>query len=559
MGNQLDLTLKFVEGKPAGVTRVSRDASGNLLGWVENGFVMDLQYNAITGFPQKLIAKANSGRLVQTFSFDATGFFAGSDGDTIQTRMMREIVGPLAVNLSPGQVAATKALVSEYRNPGYTAATSRPVLLSMGDSVNAQDYPDLTTTSQLTPGWNGVSPMGWMNALCWGAFDYIGPVTTPLASTYAGWTTAKDFTNGVWGFPGSTLAVHLGVVDAFIAAAAPYVAGRKAFVMLSGAINNFAAGDTASSAWGVMQQIIAKITAQGWVPLVKCGDIAATHDTPAKVAEALRYRDLVLSQAQALGAVPVDILAARQTYARTNTLDRITRSADKIHPNQAGAVIYGFAYRDALKGRVVFAPPWQMQGFVGTILQANPYLSGTAGSLNASGTQPTGTAPDNTDLQSSGTSCPLVGAQAARDAITGALIDCTGSASNTSADIGLATLSNPTPTTTDVYRAWVDMDVIQADYVKNLSWRVRLDASTYSDIAAPFSADMVAQTADYASAIKLLEGQRVVMSSFPTKYASVVAGSTGQLRRVGGSAGLEASTAAARLRTYTRFASVIKQ
>jgi len=112
MGNQLDLTLKFVEGKPAGVTRVSRDASGNLLGWVENGFVMDLQYNAITGFPQKLIAKANSGRLVQTFSFDAAGFFAGSDGDTIQTRMMRDIVGPLAVNLSPGQVAATKALVS---------------------------------------------------------------------------------------------------------------------------------------------------------------------------------------------------------------------------------------------------------------------------------------------------------------------------------------------------------------------------------------------------------------------------------------------------------------
>lgn len=130
MTSPLDLNIKFLDGTPAGVSRVVRDAQGRLTAWVENGWVLTVSRGP-DGLPQYLDAVCNAGRMRQAFNWSG-GQFAGAAGDTIPTRMIGELTAP-AMAMTAGQVAATQALVSGDWNREYN-------VLSM---VSAEDGGDI--------------------------------------------------------------------------------------------------------------------------------------------------------------------------------------------------------------------------------------------------------------------------------------------------------------------------------------------------------------------------------------------------------------------------------
>lgn len=123
MAAPLDLNIKFLDGTPAGVTRVVRDSAGRLSAWIENGWTMTVFRDA-AGYPQYLDAYSTAGRMRQSFSW-VGGQFVGSEGDTIPSRLIGELVGP-AARMSEAQVVAAQALVTGY---GKATATWTPAKL----------------------------------------------------------------------------------------------------------------------------------------------------------------------------------------------------------------------------------------------------------------------------------------------------------------------------------------------------------------------------------------------------------------------------------------------
>lgn len=80
----------FSNGKPAGVSAVTRDNSGRLSSWVENGFACSVKRDS-SGNPIVLTARDRHNLLQQTLSFDANGRLVKTGGDSIPTALLPEL------------------------------------------------------------------------------------------------------------------------------------------------------------------------------------------------------------------------------------------------------------------------------------------------------------------------------------------------------------------------------------------------------------------------------------------------------------------------------------
>lgn len=82
----------FNESRKIGVELVSRDASGNLLTWRENGYDMAVARDA-SGNVTTLTASGPAGSYKMTIQRDAKGNYIGQTGDYLQSAMLPEIIG----------------------------------------------------------------------------------------------------------------------------------------------------------------------------------------------------------------------------------------------------------------------------------------------------------------------------------------------------------------------------------------------------------------------------------------------------------------------------------
>ena len=80
----------FNESRKIGVELVSRDASGNLLTWRENGYDMAVARDA-SGNVTTLTASGPAGSYKMTIQRDAKGNYIGQTGDYLQSAMLPEI------------------------------------------------------------------------------------------------------------------------------------------------------------------------------------------------------------------------------------------------------------------------------------------------------------------------------------------------------------------------------------------------------------------------------------------------------------------------------------
>jgi lysophospholipase L1-like esterase len=82
------LAQRFADSKPQGISNVSRDATGALVGWVENGCYLSVFRG--TGH-LALTLQIGNARAVETFYFDAAGRVSKVEGVTIPTALRQEI------------------------------------------------------------------------------------------------------------------------------------------------------------------------------------------------------------------------------------------------------------------------------------------------------------------------------------------------------------------------------------------------------------------------------------------------------------------------------------
>lgn len=121
-------TQSFLDGRPAGLTNVVRDASGRLVAWVENGFACQVARNA-AGLPVTLTSAASTERLRQAFTYDSAGRLVGMTGDAIPTVFASELADP-----QPG----VQALVTgAWNNEVLVTDTRYSDLSDITDLVNA--------------------------------------------------------------------------------------------------------------------------------------------------------------------------------------------------------------------------------------------------------------------------------------------------------------------------------------------------------------------------------------------------------------------------------------
>lgn len=448
-----------------------------------------------------------------------------------------------------------------YTQQSY-APPERLLLGSFGDSVSSQDYPsNVAANSNIL----GVSPMFWCNALTSAAFDYVGPDLTAIVPSGGTQTTSTNFFNGVMGFSGGLITQFCKyTIDQYLAKMVALAGGRKFAVLLCGGLNDFANNDVAghdATVWAEYLTIVDKITALGGLPIMKCGEITVNNNTLTKRRNVEAFRARVLSLAAARSdVVALDVRAAFEKYAPGVPYERLTRGSgtgtgDEIHPNATGAVVIGLGFRDALKGRVRFAPPWEWPDFAGTIATPDNMMTGTGGTR---GTNCNGAAEVATGwtLVSNGASTAV---NATQDVAIGggnaAFMDASASGSPAADSVGYNANVAPTIAGGGVYRGFCDIDVLQADYVNQLSWQIRETSGNFMVIGVISSADGNAMTATVPNAAKLLQGARVVTSSFPFVFS---ASPVGTLFQVGGSASFT-SNAAGRLRTVVRFGGLIRQ
>lgn len=440
--------------------------------------------------------------------------------------------------------------------------SSRLYLGSFGDSVTSQDYPSsVASNTNLL----GVSPMFWCNALTCAAFDYVGPDLTAIVPSGGTQTTSTNFFNGVMGYSGGLITQFCKFsIDQYLAKMVTLAGGRKFAVLLCGGLNDFANNDVAgydATVWADYLTIINKITAAGGLPIMKCGEITVNNNTLTKRRNVEAFRARVLSLAAARSdVVALDVRAAFEKYAPGVPYERLTRGSgsgtgDEIHPNAAGAVVIGLGFRDAMKGRVRFAPPWEWPDFSGTIITPSPIMDGTSGTR---GTNANGAAEVATGwtLVSNGTNTTV---NATQDVAIGggnaAFLDASATGTPTADSVGYNANAAPTIVGGAVYRGFADIDVLQADYVNQMSWQIRETAGNFMVIGVTSTSDSNTMTATIPNAPKLLVGSRIVTSSFPFIFS---ASPVGTLFQIGGTASFT-SNASGRLRTVTRFGGLIRQ
>jgi len=463
--------------------------------------------------------------------------------------------------LTSTEVAATRALVS-----GARISSDRFCLASFGDSINSQDLPAAVAAGGTVSdaGSAGVSPLLWTNALCAGAFDYGLPLVTALMMDNGSGAISRNVANGIVGFSGGLVRQALkNSIDAYIPILNTHTGGRRAVVMLSGGINDISNTDTAGYGdlvWADLLTVIDKLVAAGHVPLLKCNEASVNINTATKRKNARRLADLVLSYAAANRTTvrAIDCGALLREFSGGQSLERLTRGStgDEVHPNANLAAIYGIGYARALSDAFIMCPPWERADFSGTSIHSNPYLTGTTGTkgtnCNVAAEVPTGFT-----LNSFGTNTTVNCTQeAAYDGPgSGVLVDASCTGAPTQDSVALSTNSNPTTVAGVTYRAWVDMTIIQADYVRQFTPQLRSSASGSPQRAFPStgSTDTRDMTADTPNAPKLMEKRRIVFSSFPEVWEAAAQGGISGI----GCYGL--TSASSRFRAFIRFAGVFAE
>lgn len=437
---------------------------------------------------------------------------------------------------------------------------ARLVLGSFGDSINSQDYPGGSTSPNAEH--SGISPMFWANALTACAFDYIGPFASIITPGGGTQTTDTNWINGVCGYSGGQITQFMKyAIDGYLSTMVAQAGGRKFAVLLSGGVNDLANNDIAghdATMWSEYQTIVNKILAAGGIPIMKCGEATSNVNTLIKKRNADGFRDRVLTFAAGRSdVVALDARAAYEKYGAGVPWERLTRgtTGDEIHPNVTGAVMLGLGYRDALKGRVRFAPPWERQDFGGTLVGSISQMTGVNGT-KGTGANGSSEVPSNWTLTSFGANTSVIANQeSGPGGGYGSYLDVTASGAPGADSSGLASTSAPSVTVGPTYRAFVDLDVVQASYVTSINFDLRETGSTFRTMGGAATTDRRAMTSSFANGPKLLEGSRIVMSSMPFVFPS---SPSGTLHFVGGGA-LTLSDASGRLRSFTRFAGLVQQ
>ena len=468
--------------------------------------------------------------------------------------------GPLrAVQWSdPSGTALVRPDGVKMRNDAFRYTSARPYLCSFGDSINSQDAP-----ADTGPASTGISPAMWINALCAGAFDYMRFDTT-LSGSGGSQSGSQTFRNGMSGYSGGLVTDRMKyAIDAFLTTILANSGGRPFVVLLAGGINDYGNNDTAgydATIWADLRTIIQKVQGAGGLPLVKVNEPTASLNTLLKRRNRAALADTVQTWAAGRTDVAVmDVEAAWRKYGQGVTWERATRgtTGDETHPNLLGAILHGFAGRDALQGFVRFDPPWSRSDFTNTILGTTALMSGTTGT-ESTNADTAGEVPTGWSSVSGGTNTSIRCDQEVGPEGYGSRMVCVATGAPVADTFGLAHSSNPAPAQGTLLRAFVDVDIRKADFVQMAQFRVRTTGSTFGDIGAPGSTDMRSMTAASGttpmspSGAKLLEGQRIVMSSQP--FLSPASPNC-SMYEVGGGSGLTDATA--RWESFVRFAGLI--
>lgn len=466
----------------------------------------------------------------------------------------------------PANETTTEAVPNVY-NELLSITATRPFLTSLGDSISAQDYPttgsaiaSLWTAGTSGPSSNVISPMFWTNTLCQGAFDLMGPVNETFQNTQGSQTSEVSFTNGVVGYSGGLITDFItNAVDQFIVKALANAGGRPIYTIISGGMNDFNNNDIAgydSTVFTAMQVILTKLLDAGIKPICKVNEFTALGasggtDTVTKRRNRASYAARMLNLASIDPRIIVaDIDAAMTRYAQGMTYERMTRGStgDNVHPNAIGAVIYGMAYRDALRGRVPFVPPYLRPDWAETLVTQSVNGTGATPGTNASGTFPTGFTG-----ASYGTNTAVVGSNAVYGGGFGQFFvgSCTGAP--VADRIGMDSTS-PTITTTDVYQVHEHRFVARAEYINGLGPRVRGNGSDYLQVPFGSGTDIRSMTDAFnPNHCKMLEGNWLYFMSFPFQFP---ASSNGAVGNIGG--GSTFTSASGALRTFTGFCGLIR-
>lgn len=131
----------FANGLPAGVSNVARDASGRLLGWMENGFLVTVVRDASTSKPVQVVAQRGGyagRRLVMGINWSGS-VLSGTTGDVIPTVLRGELLGEGQSSVSGAllPVRTTKVRVATF---GDSTANFG----SMGNTTAAFDQEYMT-------------------------------------------------------------------------------------------------------------------------------------------------------------------------------------------------------------------------------------------------------------------------------------------------------------------------------------------------------------------------------------------------------------------------------
>lgn len=445
------------------------------------------------------------------------------------------------------------------RLPRFWYTSQRPYLCSFGDSINSQDVPVDTTGAS-----SGIAPTLWVNALSAGAFDYMMFDAT-LVGSGGTQATAQTFRNGMSGYSGG-LVTQRGkyAIDNFLAGIVANTGGRPFVVLLLGGINDLSNNDITgydATIWTDLKTIIEKVQAAGGLPLVKVNEPTRSIDTLTKRRNRAALADTIQTWAAGRTDVAVmDVEAAWRQYGLGVTWERATRGTvgDEVHPNLLGAILHGYAGRDALRDFVRFAPPWARSDFAGTVVGSVATMTGTAGT-EGTGADAAGEVPTGWTSNTYGANTSLRCDQEVGPEGYGTRLVCAATGIPVGDTFGLSSSAAPSVTAgAPIYRAFVDMDVVKADFVSAATFSIRATGSTFYDVGKAGTTDQRSMTAASGtttmspSGARLLAGQRVVLSSQPFVFP---ASPTGTLHYVGGGNAL--TDPSARWEAFVRFAGLI--
>lgn len=446
---------------------------------------------------------------------------------------------------------------------GRWRSLARPLFCTHGSSYANQDLPNGPNGDT-----TGVSPMFWINAIGCGFADLLNDAFNQnVTPTGGSQTLAQPFTNGVLGYSGGEVrnAIKYGHAQ-FISIMVQACAGRPFVQLMDPAVNDFNNNDIAgydALVWADYLDMIKRITDNGGFALIRCNHVSSFINTRTKARNVAAFAERCKAYAAGrTDCAVIDIGATVKRFARGASLDFLTRGAvgsgDGVHPNVVQAIIHGIGGAEAIAPFFNLAPPWERSDFARTIVTSNSDL-GTGGGTKGTNANASAVVPAGYTLNAYGTNTSALSSLTSYGGgVPGVLLDLTATTSAPVIDnVGFDQGSQSgVINTTDYFQQFVDMTVIQADYVGSIYARVRRDGSNF--LSNPFLSanDNRGMSADVPNGPKLLEGRRIVLQTFPFKFP---ASSNGGSYNVGAGAGLDpAGGATGRLRTFTAFAGLIR-